>query len=47
MVLFMKGQSVAAVGMGAAEELVDDEDMEETEAGEEVAVPVVAGMGEL
>lgn len=46
MVLFMKGQSVAAVGIGEAEELVDDDDegVIGLEAGEAVGVAVVAGM---
>ncbi len=43
----MKGQSVAAVGIGEAEELVDDEDEEGVEAVEVVGVPVAVGMVEL
>jgi hypothetical protein len=45
MVLFMKGQSVEAVGIGEAEELADDDEgVLGLEAGEAVGVAVVAGM---
>ena len=45
MVLFMNGQSVAAVGIGEADKLVDDDEGElELDKGEVVEVPVLGGV---